>query len=376
MHTIWLALPGFIIWLAIIILPWRSWSTRESLDAHKSHKTESVDLSQLTVLIPARNEADVITSTLSGLEQQGQGLNIIIVDDQSTDGTAQEALNLKLENLKIIMGSPLPEEWTGKLWALEQGRQHITTPLTLLLDADIELLPGTLAALVDKMKNENLHLVSLMAFLRMESLWEKFLMPAFIYFFKLLYPFHLANSRSKVIAAAAGGCILIQTQTLSEIGGFTRLKDALIDDCTLARHVKDKGYGTWLGLTHSAISKRRYDNVDTIWDMVARTAFTQLRYSPILLIICSLLLLAAFVLPILSLIIHDSNAIILSLISLLFMAASYIPTLKYYSLNPCWSLSLPGAGLLYLCMTWSSAIRHWQGRGAHWKARHYSKQSG
>lgn len=374
MSSVWLVVPGLIIWLAILLLPWRSWSTRESLDAREG-EASAADLSGLTVVIPARNEVDVIDTTLAALTRHGPGLNIVLVDDQSTDGTLSAAENLNLTNLTIVQGKPLPQGWTGKLWALEQGRQHVTTPLTLLLDADIELRPGTIETLLEKMHEQDLHLVSLMAFLRMESIWEKFLMPAFIYFFKLLYPFHLANSASKLTAAAAGGCILIKTETLEEIGGFAALKDALIDDCTLARHVKNRGHRTWIGLTHSAISKRHYDNLQTIWDMVARTAFTQLRYSVILLGICTILMAAAFSAPVLALFPANAYPKALSIITLLLMAASYVPTLKYYRINPCWALSLPFAGVLYLLMTWSSAIRYWRGDGAHWKERHYSKQT-
>ena len=372
---LWLALPGLLIWLSILVLPWRPWSTRESLDG-ATDSTADVDLSGLTALIPARNEADVIADTLSGLAGQGQVLKVIMVDDQSSDETLAVAEKSGLANVRIVPGSSLPSGWTGKLWALEQGRRQVTTPLIMLLDADIELRPGIIAALLKKMDTDDLHLVSLMAFLRMESTWEKLLMPAFIYFFKLLYPFRLANSRSKWVAAAAGGCILIKTQTLAEIGGFASLKDALIDDCSLARQVKNKGHRTWLGLSHSVISKRPYHDLGTIRDMVARTAFTQLRYSPLLLGLCSLLLVAAFILPLIALSLSDGYGRALSLISLLLMAASYIPILKYYAIHPLWAVSLPCAGLLYLLMTWGSALDHWQGRGAHWKARHYSKQTG
>ena len=190
----WLAIPGLIIWTGIILLPWRPWSVRESLDAVNGLST--ADLAGVTVIIPARNEQDVIGTTLSGLATQGTGLRIVLVDDQSTDATIRTALQSGLDNLRIIPGTALPSGWSGKLWALEQGRTGVTSEYILLLDADIELRPGTIAALLDKMNNHRLHFVSLMACLRMESLWEKLLMPAFIFFFKLLYPFHLSNSAS------------------------------------------------------------------------------------------------------------------------------------------------------------------------------------
>ncbi len=377
-----LALPGLLIWLAILAAPWRPSSTRESLDADAA--TGEVDLSALTVLIPARNEAEVIGATLDALAMQcpaqgpieGKALKVIVIDDQSSDQTAAIVAGRARPDLSILTGEALPEGWTGKLWALEQGRRRATTPLLLLLDADIELRPGTIAALLKKMREADVQLVSLMACLRMQSAWEKFLLPAFVYFFKLLYPFHLANSGSKWVAAAAGGCILIKTQVLSEIGGFAALKDALIDDCALARCVKDKGHRTWLGLSHSALSRRRYEQLAGIWEMVARTAFTQLQYSGLLLLLCSAMMLAAFFLPLLVLFGGGGQGILPAGCSLALMVISYLPTLKYYGLNPAWALTLPLAGLLYLLMTWSSALRHWQGQGASWKARRYSKPSG
>jgi len=368
MVWVWLALPSLVMWLMVLILPWQSWSTKESLDTEEESDT---DLSDITVLIPARNEQDVIKSTLLSVISQGKNINIFLIDDQSTDNTVQEAKSTGYINLSILSGEPLSDGWTGKLWALEQGRQHATTKYTLLLDADIELCKGILAALLNKIESENLQLVSLMAFLKMESFWEKSLMPAFIYFFKLLYPFSISNSKSKLISAAAGGCILIETETLNRIGGFAILKDALIDDCTLAKCVKENHGRTWIGLTHSAVSIRHYGNLATIWEMVGRTAYTQLQYSISLLIICTILLISAFLLPSIILFIGDAIAVSIAAIALFLMVISYLPTLRYYRLNLFWALGLPMVATLFLCMTWSSAFRHWQGTGAIWKGRSY-----
>ena len=370
----WLAIPGLIIWTGIILLPWRPWSVRESLDAGSGVAT--ADLAGVTVIIPARNEQDVIGTTLSGLATQGTGLRIVLVDDQSTDATISTALQSGLDNLRVIPGTALPTGWSGKLWALEQGRTGVTSEYILLLDADIELRPGTIAALLDKMNNHRLHFVSLMACLRMESLWEKLLMPAFIFFFKLLYPFHLSNSASRLIAAAAGGCILIKTNTLNEIGGFSAIKDELIDDCALARRVKDRGHRTWIGLTHSAISQRRYDTLNTIWEMVTRTAFTQLKYSLLLLLLCTLLMAAAFIMPIAAFATLLPTVMVMAACSLTLMIISYLPTLNYYGKSRLWALTLPVIGAIYLLMTWSSAVNHWIGTGAQWKQRAYKNRAG
>lgn len=373
MDPSWYALPGCLIWIAILALPWRPWSTRESLDGDTSLPD---DLDDVTVLIPARNEQECIARTLRSVAAQGRGHRIILIDDQSTDATVAEAVGLNLPGLHILTGQALPPGWTGKLWALEQGRHEADSDYLLLLDADIELLPGTLPALLAKLRSEGRQLVSLMAFLRMQSFWEKLLMPAFIYFFKLLYPFHLSNSGSRFIAAAAGGCILIESRALSTAGGFAAIQGALIDDCRLARRIRDSGGGTWIGLTHSACSRRRYEGLGVIWDMVARTAYTQLHYSPWLLGLCTLLMAAAFLLPVAALFMADSAAAAVAAAALALMWISYLPTLKYYNLHPAWGLALPAVGALYMLMTWSSAWRHWQGSSAVWKDRVYDRQAG
>lgn len=370
MNPIWLALPGLIIWAAITFLPWRSWSTRESLDGKPG--IPAPDLSQITVLIPARNEADVIGRTLASVAAQGTGQKIILVDDQSTDGTAHAAQVAHIAGLEIVAGKPVPAGWTGKLWALEQGRRQASSPLLLLLDADIELHPGVVTVLQEKLHREQLALVSLMARLSMAGFWERLLVPAFVYFFKLLYPFRLSNSRFRHVAAAAGGCILVRRDAVDEIGGFATLRGRLIDDCSLAAAIKRSGRRIWLGLTHSAVSLRPYTGLRPIWGMVARTAYTQLRYSPILLGMCTALMVAAFVLPVATLFLPHAAAQSLAGLSLLLMAGSYIPLLKYYDLNPLWSLALPAAGTLFLLMTWTSAWRHWQGNGPLWKDRSYA----
>ena len=297
-EMIWtyLVLSSALLWLVIFFLPWRPWSTREFLDASES--LVSIELNQVTVMIPARNEEEVIGKTLTALLKQGDGLKIILIDDESSDNTEGVARQTGLMNLQIIKGKALPKGWSGKLWALEQGRHAVSTPLTLLIDADIELLPGILPALVNKMRSEDVNFISLMAELRMETFWEKLLMPAFVYFFKLLYPFSLSNSSIPWIAAAAGGCILVETSALNAVGGFESIKHALIDDCALARRFKTHGFRTWIGLTHSVSSHRAYEKLSSIWNMVARTAFTQLLYSRILLLLCTALLVLAFFIPV------------------------------------------------------------------------------
>lgn len=371
--SFWLVAPGFIIWAGILALPWLPWRNRETLEANHDG---SADLSDVTVLIPARNEAEVIADTLSSVAAQGRGLGIVLVNDRSEDATVAEASRLGLGNLTIVNGRALEPGWSGKLWALHQGLPFVKTATILLLDADIRLEPGTIFALRSRMWEHDLHLVSLLAFLRMESFWEKLLMPAFVYFFKLLYPFHLSNNGCRVVAAAAGGCVLLRTASLAGAGGFEAIKGKLIDDCALARRFRNAGLATWIGLSHSARSRRSYQGLAGIWDMVARTAYTQLRYSFTLLILCTALLGAAFVLPIAGLFSADPAIRILALVGILLMAASYLPTLRYYGMSPAWCAAFPFAGALYLLMTWSSAWRYQTGAGADWKQRRYAGPSG
>ena len=188
----------------------------------------------MTVLIPARNEAAVIQRTLLALRNHRNGLQVILVDDQSSDETASLALSTLDSRLLVLKGKPLPSGWIGKLWALEQGWRNTQTELILLLDADIELDPRMIGALKQKLIDEQLDLVSIMAQLRMETFWEKLLAPAFIYFFKLLYPFSLGNNPNSALGVAAGGCILVRSEALRKTGAFTSIRNAIIDDCALA----------------------------------------------------------------------------------------------------------------------------------------------
>ena len=368
----YLASIGALIWLAIILLPWRPWDTREFLDSTSSPL--DADLSDITVLIPARNEAHVIGTTLSSLKTQGHGLAIVLVDDRSTDGTIMEAQASGIKNLRILSGESLPRDWSGKLWALEQGFRHVNTPLVLFIDADIELQPGIVQELRRKLKEDHLHFVSLMAQMRMVSFWERLLMPAFVYFFKMLYPFRLSNSGFHGVAAAAGGCILLERRPIEEIGGFKAICNELIDDCALAKRVKSLGYRTWIGLTHSVRSLRSYENLAGIWNMVARTAFCQLRYSVVLLAGTTAILLAVFWLPVAGLFFPDAGAKTISACALAALILSYLPTLKFYGQSRKWALALPLIAALYLAMTWSSAIRFWTGTGSRWKGRFYARR--
>ena len=372
MEVLYLILVAFstLLWVGFVMLPWRPWSNGQVLDSMAGANGDSA-LDEITVLIPARNESQVIQRTLQSVIKQGTGLKIVLIDDNSEDATVEKSREMRLSDLHIIQSSALPAGWSGKLWALEQGRSHVTTPYTLLLDADIELARGLITALREKMHRQGVPFISLMAAPSMASGWEKMLMPAFVHFFKILYPFARVNSHGARIAAAAGGCILLETRMLDQIGGFKSIKSAVIDDCALARRVKSQGSKIWLGLTHSVKSVRSYQQLGEIWDMVARTAFAQLRYSLVILLLCTFVMILVYQVPVVMVASSHTPIRYLALISLAIMFLTYVPILRFYNRSAAWALALPLVAALFLAMTWTSAIRYWRGERTRWKGRVY-----
>ena len=373
-------LPATLLWCAVLLLPWRPWSTRERLDTSPGSALNG-DFSDIAVLIPARDEEPGIEGTLAGLARQGTGLKVVVVDDRSRDGTRSRVADFRdsarssFDELLIVEGKPLPDGWSGKLWALHQGSSHLDRPLTLLLDADIELAPGALGALRARLLGNDIAFASVMPELRLAGVWERLLLPAFVFFFKLLYPFRLSNSRESRVAAAAGGCILLETRLLREIGGFEALRGALIDDCTLARLVKERGHRTWIGLSRSVRSTREYPGLESIWRVVARTAYTQLRHSPAWLGICTVAMVTAFVVPVAGICTAQAWAVLFGALACSAMAVTYAPTLRYYGQSWVWVGALPLIGVLYLAMTWSSAVQYHRGWEGRWKGRSYRARS-
>ena len=356
------------LWFLLLIMPWRSWLNGEVLETEVSKPVSGASDVAVTVLIPARNESDYILDTLSALSQQSLPARLVVIDDHSTDETAtlvaQHYPEVQLINCQIR-----PDGWSGKLWALHNGLGQVNTSLVLLLDADISLEKEALRQLVALQQSRSLGLVSVMARLRNLSFWEKLLIPAFVFFFKQIYPFRLSNSLWPQVAAAAGGCMLAETSALRLSGGFEAIKGEIIDDCSLARQLKSAGYRTWIGMSHEVQSRRVYDSLESIWHMVERTAFTQLGCSWVWLLLCSTLMILCFWVPLAGL--FFSEARLMSFLGLSFMTIAYLPTLYFYRQSPVWGLFLPVIGTLYLAMTWSSAIKSWVGKGAEWKGRHY-----
>ena len=365
---LWLTVPGALLWAGVLLSPWLPWLTRESLES--CSENDEVDLSDVTVLIPARDESAVIGTTLGCLKVQGRNLRIVVIDDQSTDGTAEIA---RSANAEVVDSGDLPDGWVGKLWALDQGLRSVRTPLTLLLDADIRLERGMLPTLLRYKHAHGLQFVSLMADLRRATFWDRLLLPAFVYYFKLLYPFAVSNSRSRLVSAAAGGCVLVDTAALRGVGAFAALRGALIDDCALARRIKEGGGRTWVGLSRDVISLRRYGTLSSIHAMVARSAYTQLRYSSLLLVAVTTIFLFAYWLPAAGVFLAPTPAGIVAFAAVLAMIVSYLPVVHYYRVSPYFALLLPLTGSLYLAMTWSSALRYWRGVRSNWKGREYAR---
>lgn len=364
------AYSASIVWCLALLLPSRPFGMRERLEPSKP---EVADLDDITVLIPARNEATTIQRTLVAVGDQRGAAPVVIVDDQSTDATARVARET-LNTATVVTGEPPPPGWIGKVWALEQGLRTVQTPFVLLLDADIELRPGIIEALKNKAVHERLAMVSLLANLNTQRFWERILMPAYVYFFKFMYPFALVNSVSSRTAAAAGGCILIRREVLEEIGGFASLKSAIIDDCTLAKQVKAAGHGIWLGVSKSVISHREYANWVDILNLVTRSAFAELKFSTMRLLLCTLAMLWLFICVPLVLLIYSGVPAYIAAAGMLAMFMTYVPVLRFYKLWAGRALTLPLVALLYLAMTWHSAVRYWFGTRTVWKGRCYESR--
>ncbi len=340
----------------------------------------------VSVIIPARNEAEMVRFTLpSPLAFYYPQLEVILVDDCSDDGTAdvarQVAANHGHDNLRVIAGAAPPQGWRGKLWALQQGVEAASGEWFLFLDADILCRPNLLRDVVRLALREGYSLASLMVLLRAESFWDRLLIPAFFFFFHLLYPFHRVRKPRSATAAAAGGFVLIERAALEKAGGLAAIRDAWIDDVALAGAMKRSGSKIYLGATVQAGSFRRYGTLQSIREMVTRTAFTQLRYSWLLVSLTLVSMGFAFVLPVLGSVLVAGRILPVDSVNTLmvlggacgfaisFMVAAYAPAVQLYGLSTFWALTLPLAAAVYAAMTVESAWRHSFGGGNRWKGR-------
>jgi hopene-associated glycosyltransferase HpnB len=342
---------------------------------------------EVVAIVPARNEADMLPVTLPTLlEQDYPGvLSVIVVDDRSDDGTGAVAAALS-HRVQVIDGKPQPpgENWAGKVWAMAQGLAHApASEYVLFTDADIAWRQGALTGLVSAAEAADRDLVSQMALLRTETGWERLLVPAFVYFFAQLYPFRRVNQRASKTAAAAGGCMLVRRGTLERAGGLDPIRGAHIDDVALGQLIKRSGGSTWLGLSTQVISVRPYEGLSSLWKMVTRSAYTQLRYNPLLLAGTILGLAFIYLLPpagaIAGVIVGSTAAgstvtgstvaAVAGLAGWVLMSVTFLPMLRLYRLSALRALTLPVIAVLYAAMTVDSARRHYAGRGGEWKGR-------
>jgi hopene-associated glycosyltransferase HpnB len=330
----------------------------------------------VAAVIPARDEAAVIDRSIASLLAQDYPgpFHIVMVDDQSSDGTAEAARAAAAgapDRLTICRGKPMGPGWTGKLWAVRQGveaARSICPDYLLLTDADIVHGPRNLRELVACCEIEGYDLVSLMVRLHCRSLWERLLIPAFVFFFFKLYPPRWVADPSRRTAAAAGGCMLIRASALDRIGGIDSIRGEIIDDCALARRVKAIGK-VWLGPADDTTSIREYRSWSSIWDMVVRSAFAQLGYSAVMLALTLSGLTLTYLAPPLLLLSSQPAAMLCGGIAWLGMTIAFLPTLRAYEAPRSMAPLLPLIALFYVAATVASAVQFWRGRGGYWKGR-------
>jgi hopene-associated glycosyltransferase HpnB len=356
------------------------------LPASQISITVPMTLPSVTAIIPARNEADILPvclPTLLAQDYEGR-FRVVVIDDDSTDDTATIAAKLGVAataDVAVVGARPTPAGWAGKVWAMSEGTQAAVSDYFLFTDADIAYAPGTLGRLVRAATDGEFAIVSQMALLRTSNRPEKLLIPAFVYFFAQLYPFARVDQPQSRTAAAAGGCMLVRADALAAAGGLASIRNARIDDVALGKLLKDAGGRCWLGLTTDVRSLRPYDRVADIWNMVARSAYTQLNYSLAQTAAAVLGLAWLYVLPpvaaIAGLALLASGAdpatagwlVAAGVVGWLLMAITYVPMLRLYRLSPLRGPSLPLIAAMYAAMTADSARRHRRGRGGEWKGR-------
>ena len=362
---------GFLplaIWAYLLVARRGFWRLRER---DTQPVTNPAIWPSVVAVVPARNEADVIQHSLGSLLAQDYpgDFKVVLVDDQSDDGTGDLARALNNDRLTVLTGGARPPGWTGKLWAMRQGAEHAGAPEFLwFTDADIAHTPDNLRNLVARAEEHSRVLVSLMARLSCRTSAEHFLSPAFVFFFDMLFPFGAVNDPKSRVAAAAGGCMLAKRKALEAAGGIDAIRHNIIDDCALARVMKKQG-PIWLGLTDRSLSLRPYERLADIRKMVARSAYAQLDYSPLLLLGTLAGLFIVYLAPVLGALFAMYYVQLAAYLAWAIMALMFQPILRFYRLSPLWGLALPVIGAFYAAFTLDSAIQHWSGKGGMWKGR-------
>jgi hopene-associated glycosyltransferase HpnB len=377
-----LGLLSLLTWVYLLLARggfWRVPVESSAAAATAAAATAAASTARVVAIIPARDEADLIGDTVRSLLQQINvvPLQLIVVDDASTDGTAEAATGAASvinasERLLVVRGAALPTGWSGKLWAMSQGVKAaapLQADYLLFTDADIHHEPDALATMVARAESDQLDLLSYMVELRAQTLAEKLLVPAFVFFFFMLYPPKwIASSRART-AGAAGGCMLMRPRALATMGGLEAIRSALIDDCALARAAKSAGAHIWLGLTRRARSTRPYGSFGAVGRMISRTAFNQLRHSYLLLGATLAGLCLTYLVPPILLLSLDPRSIALGVSGWLLMSLAYWPIVRFYRLPAAWVLTLPAVAVFYAAATAHSAVQYGLHRGGQWKGR-------
>ena len=365
-----------LIWAYLLLGRGMFWLARERDDRDEPQAPAAWPA--VVAVVPARNEADVIARSIRSLLAQDYpgAFRVVLVDDQSDDGTAEAARAAAkaagvMERLEVLSGQPLPLGWVGKMWAMDQGVAHASrsAPTYLLLtDADIGHEADNLRRLVARAEAGRLSLATLMVRLTTETFAERLLIPAFVFFFDMLFPFAWVNRPASRVSAGAGGCMLVRGEALEAAGGIAAIRSAIIDDCALAARLKAQG-PIWLGLTLRARSLRPYGSIGDIGRMVSRSAYAQLNYSPLLLAGTLMGMIVTYIAPPADALFGHGLERELGLAAWLLMALSFQPMLRLYRRSPLWGLALPAIGALYTSFTIQSAVQVWRGRGGMWKGR-------
>lgn len=373
-----IAAVALAIWVYLIAARGEFWRTPKFDDLAPA--PGFMNWPSIAVVVPARDEAAGVGRCVTSILSQPYpgALSMVLVDDQSQDGTAQIAADAAAaigasDRLTVLSGRPLPSGWTGKLWAVKQGLTVVEgrpalPDYVLLTDADIVYSGDVLMRLVARAQNDRLAMTSVMAKLRCESFAEKYLIPAFVFFFEMLYPFAWVRSRTRKTGAAAGGCILAKWDALKNAGGIDAIRGSLIDDCALGVRLKTQG-PVWLGVSHNVISVRASETVGDVGQMISRSAYAQLHYSAVLLVGVIIAMSVVFLAPVVIALFGHSLAAAFAAIAWLLMALAFQPTLRYYGQSPLWGPALPAIALAYMVFTVNSALQHFQGRGGMWKGR-------
>jgi hopene-associated glycosyltransferase HpnB len=373
-----LAIVSLLIWVVLTFLRGAFWQLL-AFDDDISKQESLPRWPRVVTIVPARNEAETIARTVESLVEQkyAGGFRVVVVDDHSEDGTGALARDAAEragagDSVLILQGAALESGWTGKLLAMQQGVESTVAreaDYFWFTDADIVHAPDTLRRIVQRAERDKLDLVSLMVLAQVNFLPERLLIPPFLYFFLKLYPPTWIANRKRTTAGAAGGCILLRREALERIGGLASIRDEVIEDCAMARAVKRTGGAIWLGLTRKSVSLRTYTSFTEIQDLIARTAFTQLGYSSLLLAGALLGMALTYLFPVIFTFSAQPVVWRLGLAVWALMAITYLPTVRFYKLSPLWAAALPVAAAFYTYATWVSAVRYWLGRGGQWKGR-------